>query len=309
MALPSWLLVSMGGRRSQRSGPLPSPGSLGPSHQRPRVSLRVPLEPMVFRAFLMERCTTHTIFLYKLCPICMVKSPNVVPPYPLFSILHLDMREIIMVEILHKTKLFVPIDQCLWPVWLCRINIMCGLGRLLKCSSRETNICIKSRGGYWWATYFYCWCRTGRGWGLPNCCGRDDAILSKSTASMPYVNICLLATNSSISLYIGSLYFKDIFLFLKLLPLYLIHSPPIGSSDALCVDLLFFGSVWSMYPYYFCYLIYMFLSNTHCVHATLQRPTSMRPCHTQIVQERVGWSCLCHPTPNVFDLRARASHP
>ena len=33
MAFPSWLLVSMGGRRSQRPGPSPTLGSLGPSHQ------------------------------------------------------------------------------------------------------------------------------------------------------------------------------------------------------------------------------------------------------------------------------------
>jgi hypothetical protein len=43
MALPSWLLVSVGGRRSQRLGPSPTLGSLGPSHHRrhkSRVSLR-----------------------------------------------------------------------------------------------------------------------------------------------------------------------------------------------------------------------------------------------------------------------------
>ena len=45
MALPSCLLVSVGGRRSQRPGPSPTLGSLGPSHQRrhkSRVSLRGP---------------------------------------------------------------------------------------------------------------------------------------------------------------------------------------------------------------------------------------------------------------------------
>ena len=35
----------------------------------------------------------------------------------------------------------------------------------------------------------------------------------------------------------------------------------------------------------------------------------MRLWHTQIFQKKVDWSCLCHPTPNVFDLRAQASHP
>jgi hypothetical protein len=49
---------------------------------------------------------------------------------------------------------------------------------------------------------------------FPNCCGTNGAILSKSIASMSHVNICLLATNSSISLYIGSLNLKDILLFL-----------------------------------------------------------------------------------------------
>ena len=34
MASPSWLLVSMGGRPSQRPGPSPTLGSFGPSHQR-----------------------------------------------------------------------------------------------------------------------------------------------------------------------------------------------------------------------------------------------------------------------------------
>jgi hypothetical protein len=45
MAFPSWLLVSVGGRRSQRPGPSPTLGSLGPSHYRrhkSRVSLRGP---------------------------------------------------------------------------------------------------------------------------------------------------------------------------------------------------------------------------------------------------------------------------
>src|SRR6202048_4534206 len=45
MALPSCLLVLVGGRRSQRPGPSPTLGSLGPSHQRrhkSRVSLRGP---------------------------------------------------------------------------------------------------------------------------------------------------------------------------------------------------------------------------------------------------------------------------
>ena len=45
MALPSWLLVSVGGRRSQRLGPSPALGSLGPSHQwchKSRVSLWAP---------------------------------------------------------------------------------------------------------------------------------------------------------------------------------------------------------------------------------------------------------------------------
>jgi hypothetical protein len=40
---------------------------------------------------------------------------------------------------------------------------------------------------------------------LPNCCGTNGVILSKSTASMSHVNICLLATNSSISLYMHRL--------------------------------------------------------------------------------------------------------
>jgi len=34
MAIPSWLLVFVGGTRSQRPGPSPTLGSLGPSHQR-----------------------------------------------------------------------------------------------------------------------------------------------------------------------------------------------------------------------------------------------------------------------------------
>ena len=45
MALPSWILISAGGRRSQRPGPSPTLGSLGPSHQwrhKSRVSLRGP---------------------------------------------------------------------------------------------------------------------------------------------------------------------------------------------------------------------------------------------------------------------------
>jgi hypothetical protein len=45
MALPSWLLVFVGGRRSQRPGPSPTLGSLGPSHHRRHkswVSLRGP---------------------------------------------------------------------------------------------------------------------------------------------------------------------------------------------------------------------------------------------------------------------------
>ena len=45
MALPLWLLVSVGGRHSQRLGPSPTLGSLGPSHHRRHkswVSLRGP---------------------------------------------------------------------------------------------------------------------------------------------------------------------------------------------------------------------------------------------------------------------------
>jgi hypothetical protein len=45
MALPSWLLVSVGGRRSQRPGPSPTLVSLGPFHHwrhKSRVSLRGP---------------------------------------------------------------------------------------------------------------------------------------------------------------------------------------------------------------------------------------------------------------------------
>ena len=45
MALPSWLLVSVGGRRSQRLGSSPTLGSLGPAlpwRRKFRVSLRVP---------------------------------------------------------------------------------------------------------------------------------------------------------------------------------------------------------------------------------------------------------------------------
>jgi hypothetical protein len=45
MALPSWLLVFVGRRCSQRPGPSPTLGSLGPSHHRrhkSRVSLRGP---------------------------------------------------------------------------------------------------------------------------------------------------------------------------------------------------------------------------------------------------------------------------
>src|ERR1700738_3679665 len=50
MALPLCILVSVGGRRSQRPGPSPTLGSLGPSHQRrhkSRVSLRGPPCPHV----------------------------------------------------------------------------------------------------------------------------------------------------------------------------------------------------------------------------------------------------------------------
>jgi hypothetical protein len=49
----------MGGRRSQRPGPSPTLGSLGPSHQRgtsPGCHSGVPLVPMMFWALLMERC-------------------------------------------------------------------------------------------------------------------------------------------------------------------------------------------------------------------------------------------------------------
>jgi hypothetical protein len=45
MTLPSWLLVSVGGRCSQRPGPSPRLGPLGPSHHRrhkSRVSLQYP---------------------------------------------------------------------------------------------------------------------------------------------------------------------------------------------------------------------------------------------------------------------------
>lgn len=44
MALPSWLLVSVGGRRTQCSGPSPILGSLGPHqrHHKFQVSLRGP---------------------------------------------------------------------------------------------------------------------------------------------------------------------------------------------------------------------------------------------------------------------------
>ena len=45
MALPSWLLVFMGGMHSQRQGPSPTLGLLGPSHlwrHKSRVSFRGP---------------------------------------------------------------------------------------------------------------------------------------------------------------------------------------------------------------------------------------------------------------------------
>ena len=52
MALPLWLLISAGGRRSQCPGLSPTLGSLKPSHQwchKSRVSLRVLLCPWCFR--------------------------------------------------------------------------------------------------------------------------------------------------------------------------------------------------------------------------------------------------------------------
>src|ERR1700684_3273872 len=62
MALPSLLLVSMGGRRSQRPGPSPTLGSLGPSHHRrhkSRVSLRGPPCAHGVSGIHLERCATH----------------------------------------------------------------------------------------------------------------------------------------------------------------------------------------------------------------------------------------------------------
>ena len=62
MALFSWLLVSMGGRRSQRPGPSPTLGSLRPLTSgvtSPRCHSGVPLVPMVLWALLMKRCMTN----------------------------------------------------------------------------------------------------------------------------------------------------------------------------------------------------------------------------------------------------------
>ena len=71
MALSSWLLVIVHGRRSKRPGPSPKLGSLGSSHQwyhKSLVSLRGPLAPIVLRALLMERCAT-------LVDCCITRSP------------------------------------------------------------------------------------------------------------------------------------------------------------------------------------------------------------------------------------------
>jgi hypothetical protein len=64
MALFPWLLVLVGGKRSQRPGPSPTLGSLGPSHHRARslgCHSGVPFVPMVFRASLVEKCTTTSM--------------------------------------------------------------------------------------------------------------------------------------------------------------------------------------------------------------------------------------------------------
>lgn len=61
MVLPSWILVSVGGRRSLCRGPSPILGPLGYFHQqhhKSRLSLWDPLVPMVLQALLMERCMT-----------------------------------------------------------------------------------------------------------------------------------------------------------------------------------------------------------------------------------------------------------
>src|ERR1700684_543537 len=67
MALPSRLLVSVGGRRSQRPGPSPTLGSLGPSHHRrhkSRVSLRGPPCAHGVSGIPLERCATPTLRLF-----------------------------------------------------------------------------------------------------------------------------------------------------------------------------------------------------------------------------------------------------
>ena len=61
MALPLWLLICVGGRRFQCLRPSPTLRSLGPSYQRRYkswVSFQGSLMPMIFCAFLMERCAT-----------------------------------------------------------------------------------------------------------------------------------------------------------------------------------------------------------------------------------------------------------
>jgi hypothetical protein len=67
MALPSWLLVSVGGRRSQRPGPSPTLVSLGPSHHRrhkSRVSLRGPPCALGVSGIPLERCATGPLYLH-----------------------------------------------------------------------------------------------------------------------------------------------------------------------------------------------------------------------------------------------------
>ena len=61
MALPSWLLVFVGGRRSHCPGPSPTLGSFGPSHHwryKSRVSLRGPPCACSVLGIPLERCAT-----------------------------------------------------------------------------------------------------------------------------------------------------------------------------------------------------------------------------------------------------------
>ena len=65
---PSWLLVPVGGRCFQRPGPLPTLGSLGPSHHgrhKSLVSLRGPPCGHGVLSIPLERCSTYCDFWWK----------------------------------------------------------------------------------------------------------------------------------------------------------------------------------------------------------------------------------------------------